>query len=205
MPSSRKLLPLQRPRGRALPPGLLQPTGRLAQCRQPGVELRVGGWPHRRHGQRGGPPALGQDKQQPWSAGAHGVPLRERGQLPAPRGGLGAQFRRAERDPVVVQHLKAPAAGSQHPARLGSRLRAQSLSQPTTGARYRRTTSPASGRHAEMTVGVCPTVEFQGHPPGQQVCLRHLARAQFCQRLSGLVHRTQQPARYRPYCVSRLN
>ena len=54
-----KLLPLQRPRRRALPPGLLQPTGHLAQCGQPGVEFRVGGWPHRRHGQRGGPPALG--------------------------------------------------------------------------------------------------------------------------------------------------
>jgi len=54
-----QLLALERRRRLALPSCFLQSPGHPAQRRETGVQLRVGRGPHRGHGQRGSPPALG--------------------------------------------------------------------------------------------------------------------------------------------------
>ncbi len=113
-----QLLALERASGHALPPGSLQLAGHLAQRGQVRAELRVGGRPYRRDGQRGRPPALAPGQQQPGPACPGRVPLRERGQLGTVRGGLRPQLRRAQGQPVLVQDLKPAAAGGEQAPRV---------------------------------------------------------------------------------------
>ena len=137
-----QLLPLERSSRRALPPRLVQPTGHLTQRGEAGIEFRVRRGPHRGHRQRGGAPAFGPGKQQPGPAGPRGMALRERGQFGAARRGLGPQLRRAQGEPMLVQHLEPAAAGGQHPARLGRGL------APAAPRRASRWRAPSPDRAA---------------------------------------------------------
>ncbi len=191
-------------RGRpALAPGVLQPDADLAQRGQAGVLLRLGRGPYRGHGQRGGPPALAPAEQQPRPAGPGGMTLGQHGQLGAVRGGPGAQLGRAQREPVLVQDLQPAAAGGQHSAWIGRRLGAQRFAEPAAGPGQRRAVPPAPRGRAEMVLGVGPAAQVQRHPPGQQVSLGDLGRAerrQLLRRSAGppaAALPTAGPARYR--------
>ena len=105
--------------------------------------------------------------------------LGEGGQLGAVRGGLGPQFRGAQREPVLVQHLQPPPARAEQAARLARRVRPERLAQPAGGPGHRRAAPPAPRDRGEMPVGLGPSAEVQGHPPGQQVRIRGVARAEF--------------------------
>ncbi len=141
-----QLLPLER--GRRARPAAAPCSSSLVTWRsaaRPALSSGVGRRPHRRDGQRGGPPALAPGQQQPGPAGPRGVPLRERGQLGAVRGGLRPQFRRAQGEPVLVQDLEAAAAGGQQAARIAGGLRPQRLAEPAAGPGHRRA-APAAAR-----------------------------------------------------------
>ena len=65
---------------------------------------------------------------------SHCMALREHSQFSAMGGGLRAQFRRAERESILLQDLESAAARDKQSARMASGLRAQRLAEPAAGA-----------------------------------------------------------------------
>ena len=104
--------------------------------------------------------------------------LRERGQFGAVHGGLSPEFGGAEGEPVLIQDVKPPTAGGQHPARMARGLGSQRLAEPAADPGQGRTAPPGPGRRDQMTVGVVPAAEVQRDSPGQQVRLRRVAGAE---------------------------
>ena len=135
----------------------------------------------------------------------HGVALGERSQFGAVGGGLGSQLRRAQRETMLVQDLKAAAARGHHAARFGRGVRAQRLSEPAAGACHRRAPPSALRGPEEMTIGVLATAQIQRHPPGQQMRLRGLAGAERLQPDGRPARRAQDPAGRRAGRVLRLD
>jgi hypothetical protein len=78
--------------------------------------------------------------------------LRERGQFSAVCGSLCPQLRRAEAKPMIVQNLKAAAAGGQHSARLGCGFGAQCFAEPAAYPGHRRTAPSAPSGRYQMTI-----------------------------------------------------
>ena len=199
-----QLLALERSGRLAFLPRPFQSASRPAQRDQACGEFRVGGGPHPRHGERGGPPPLAPGQQQPWPAGPGGMALAQRGEFGAVRGRLRPQFRRAEAEPVLLDDLKPAAARREQGARIGGGLGPQRGAEPAAGPGHRRTPASAPGRRGEMTVGVGAAAEFGRHPPGQQVGLYHLAGAERFQPGRGPVRLAEHGRRTPSGGVARL-
>ena len=121
-----------RPRSWAGPAGWPRRGRRRGRLRAPGRRRAGPG-----HGQGGGPPALAPAQQRPGPARAQRRPLGQLGQLGAGRGGLSAQLRGAQGQPVRVQqarprrHACSSRRGRSRPApSRPARVGQQGLGQP---------------------------------------------------------------------------
>ncbi len=120
--------------------------------------------------------------------------LRERGQLDAVHGGLSPELGGAQGEPVLVQHVKSPAAGGQHPPGTARGFGSQGLAEVAGGPREGRTATAAGrGRGSQMTIGVGMTAQGQGDPAGQQVRLGGVAGAERIQLGGRPVRLAEQP------------